>query len=651
MKLTQVELSGYRCFVKARLTVAPQATVLMGPNDTGKSYLLLALKAFSDRTDFKDDDQCAVLFDSNEALPQVSLEFSDFESDEIDMLVKLGLEFDNSDKLRITRTGLKAAQVEAFKNDYPLQIPAPSPPQQEQVAEPADTDGNQPGEDVSATPAKQKLAEESTSEIQEWVPAMSGWIIGNLLPIMPRIELLEDPDLLPAEIDLAQLTGEGPQFDTPKRLLWLGGIRDINSFQKADTRRRHQRLEDASRRLTRWIGEHWSQDKQVALKLVSDGSKLKFYILIQGNERLTDPTWHSPAFNWYLSLLTHLLYRREKERSIPILLMDEPGIHLHPRAQRDLVQVIRLLSEQTQIIYTAHYPYLIDRNFPGQIRLLQAGREGTTIENKPYHTQGDSVAWEPIRTGLGLTVGDSLLFDDYNVIVEGVVDQLLLCAVSQELSKIGDDRALDLNYTAVLPAGGASQEVDLAKRALANELNVVALFDGEAACKEEINSFKKELPDAPEPLSLGDYYKPGYDFSIEDMLPTPLYLDAVNRSYQTWYKAYTPIELKQLQGRKESIVEVLQELLPLAIAGGLEEARPHEQDSDQETQNAKEPKSNRAEILGSSEEAFHLSKVEVAKEAIHLLRDGGIRNKKGQLRREYERFATLFEAMKQRLEA
>lgn len=127
MKLIRVELNGYRCFAKAELDVDPQATVLMGPNDTGKSYLLLALKAFSDQQNFKDDDLCALLPDSSQELPQLSLVFSGFDPDEIDRLANLGLEFKSSDSLRVTRTGLKATQLAAFKNDSPLLVRAAPP--------------------------------------------------------------------------------------------------------------------------------------------------------------------------------------------------------------------------------------------------------------------------------------------------------------------------------------------------------------------------------------------------------------------------------------------------------------------------------------------------------------------------------------------
>jgi len=74
------------------------------------------------------------------------------------------------------------------------------------------------------------------------------------------------------------------------------------------------------------------------------------------------------------------------------------------------------------------------------------------------------------------------------------------------------------------------------------------------------------------------------------------------------------------------------------------------QDSDQETTTAKEQKGGPAEVIVLREDV-DLAKVEVIKEAISLLRERGVRSQKGELRRECERFATLFEAMKQRLEA
>jgi len=654
MKLTRVELKDYRCFADTTLIVDPHATVLMGPNDVGKTYLLRALAKFGAMENFSNDAVRKVSSaEGRSGQMELTFQFSSFNEGEIAYMQNFGVELKPDDCLSLTRSGPRNAdKPQVLLNGALLREIMSGNFAAEPECAPSKEDAN--GNGVPPTEQSTEMTDldtapdESPGELtrmsdEDWAGFLSG-----LFAILPAIELLPQLAPLPFEVNVAQLGADDPKMETVRTVLQLGGIDDLSMLSQ-DTAEREELLEDASQRITQVLRQYWTQDKKIDLKARASGDKLRFHILVRGYPAFTRPQWHSPAFGEYLALMAALLLRIRATEQPSILLLDEPGIRLHPRAQRDLTQLFRKLSQRAQLIYTAHYPYLIDRNFPGQLRLLEPKPVGTEINNKPYHPEVYPLAWESIRTVLGLTVGDSLLFDDYNVIVEGITDQLLLCAISQELSEVGDDRALDLNHTAVLPAGGASQEADLAKRALAHDLLVVALFDGEKACEREINSFKRTVRDAPDPLWLREFYNVGYDFSIEDMLPTQLYLEAVNRSYQTWYKAYTPIELKQLQGRKKSIVEVLEELLPLAIAGGLEEARPPEQDSDQETQNAKEPKSNRAEILGASEEAFHLSKVEVAKEAIRLLRDGGIRNKKGELRREYERFAALFAEMKERL--
>jgi len=627
----------------------------MGPNDAGKSYLLRALEVFGARQNFGNDAVRKVsAAEGRSGGMELTFEFSSFNDDEIAHLKAFGVELKSDDRLSLTRTGPRNAdKPQVVLNGAILRetmsgklAPAPEPAASQEDANGNGVPPTEQPTDVAApgTSSSEAPVEHGPISDAEWAAFLSN----GLFPILPPIELLPEPDPLPFEVNVAQLGADDRKMETVRTVLQLGGVDDLSTLSQ-DTPEREELLEHASQRITQVLRQYWTQDNKIDLKARASGDKLRFHILVRGYAAFTRPQWHSPAFGEYLALMAALLLRIRGGEQSSILLLDEPGIRLHPRAQRDLVQLFRQLSHRAQLIYTAHYPYLIDRNFPGQLRLLEPKQVGTEINNKPYHPEVYPLAWESIRTVLGLTVGDSLLFDDYNVIVEGITDQLLLCAISQELSEAGDDRGLDLNYTAVLPAGGASQETDLAKRALAHDLRAVALFDGERARERDINSFKRILPHAPDPLWLRNFYNVGYDFSIEDMLPTPLYLDAVNRLYQTRSKDYTPIQLKHLQGRRKSMVKVLAELLPRAIAGDLQEAPQLEQDYDHEAPNAEQPPSVRAEIVESPEEAFQLAKVEVAKEAIRLLRDGGVRNKKGQLRREYERFAALLAETKKRL--
>jgi predicted ATPase len=42
-----------------------------------------------------------------------------------------------------------------------------------------------------------------------------------------------------------------------------------------------------------------------------------------------------------------------------ILLLDEPGLNLHPEKQGALVDVIRDLAQTNQVLYTTHSPFMI----------------------------------------------------------------------------------------------------------------------------------------------------------------------------------------------------------------------------------------------------------------------------------------------------
>lgn len=63
------------------------------------------------------------------------------------------------------------------------------------------------------------------------------------------------------------------------------------------------------------------------------------------------------------------------------MLLDDLDRGLHPRAQRELVSLLRqLLSEQRnlQIIATTHSPYLLDNLKASEVRLTALHEDGTT---------------------------------------------------------------------------------------------------------------------------------------------------------------------------------------------------------------------------------------------------------------------------------
>jgi len=58
-----------------------------------------------------------------------------------------------------------------------------------------------------------------------------------------------------------------------------------------------------------------------------------------------------------------------------VLLVDEPGVSLHARAQEDVLKVFEDISHKIQIIYTTHSPHLVEINklhvyLPSSVKIL-----------------------------------------------------------------------------------------------------------------------------------------------------------------------------------------------------------------------------------------------------------------------------------------
>jgi putative ATP-dependent endonuclease of OLD family len=103
-----------------------------------------------------------------------------------------------------------------------------------------------------------------------------------------------------------------------------------------------------------------------------------------------------------------------------IFAMEEPENSLHPKAQRQLLNVIQQISESTQVIVTTHSPVFIDRSkFESNI-LLTRTLQGNTVAKIFDHND-----LELVRTDLGIRASDALLKGGGNcaILVEGNTEE------------------------------------------------------------------------------------------------------------------------------------------------------------------------------------------------------------------------------------
>src|ERR1700745_3680237 len=74
--------------------------------------------------------------------------------------------------------------------------------------------------------------------------------------------------------------------------------------------------------------------------------------------------WHT-TFAWKF---THASRGRFKNC---ILLLEEPGVHLHYSAQKDLLKVFEALKKDNQILYTTHLASMVDLSTPERVRIVE----------------------------------------------------------------------------------------------------------------------------------------------------------------------------------------------------------------------------------------------------------------------------------------
>jgi putative ATP-dependent endonuclease of the OLD family len=138
-----------------------------------------------------------------------------------------------------------------------------------------------------------------------------------------------------------------------------------------------------------------------------------------------------------------LLKNHNPSGGTSILAIEEPESHLHPGAIHQVNDIIRSISETSQVIITTHNPLFVDR---GDIKSNIIVNDGKAIPARSISS---------IRDVLGIKASDNLTNASYVLVVEGDEDVLALKALLPFLSeKIG--KALKTNAMVIEPIGGAS---------------------------------------------------------------------------------------------------------------------------------------------------------------------------------------------------
>ncbi len=335
------------------------------------------------------------------------------------------------------------------------------------------------------------------------------------------------------------------------------------------------KLEGAGNHLTNRIVKYWSQNRHIQMRFdvrdakPEDPEGMRQGINVWGEVYDTVHWAHTPlrsrsrGFVWFFSFLAWYEDIKRQKQNV-ILLLDEPGLSLHGRAQSDLLRYFETELSAHQLIYTTHSPFMIDPAKFERVRIVQdlgidakeplpKDQDGTKVLPNVFDATDDSLF--PLQGALGYEIQQTLFIGPNSLVVEGPADMLFLRAVSAELEREGRE---GLSEKWVITPTGGSGKVPAFVALLAPQkgMNVATLLDIQSSDRVQIEDlYKKKLLKKRQVTTYGDFVGKS-EADVEDMFERDFYVDLVNSEFAKELKG--PIVASSLNAKEPRTLRAIE---------------------------------------------------------------------------------------------
>jgi hypothetical protein len=366
-----------------------------------------------------------------------------------------------------------------------------------------------------------------------------------LIPNLPKFMYYDDYYSLPSRVSLTKLEENFTDSakKTAKALLELADI-DIETLTKSDNFEEFiAELEATEAIISAELFKYWKTNKNLKIlfridkKEETDGynsTRIVDRILeIRVQNQRTGVSLplenRSKGFNWFFSFLVWFMKIQEKRDTTYILLLDEPGLNLHAKAQNDLLKFIFDLSNDYQIIYTTHSPFMIETDKLNKVRTVFEKKDGTTISDSVQEKDPNTLF--PLQAALGYDLAQNLFVSKKNLLVEGISDLTYLSIISTILEAHGRE---GLNSEVmIVPVGGADKVATFISLLRGNKLELVCLLDtftDQSARSRLNNMVAKQIIKENNILFYHDVIQSDHA-DIEDLFLKSDYVDLYNKTF------------------------------------------------------------------------------------------------------------------------
>lgn len=545
MNPQHVRARNYKCIDDTGWIDIDELTCLIGKNEAGKTVLMEAMERLNPARGDRE-------FTPYEDYPRRRWpEYKSRHEDDPDPVVSVRFDLDRSERALLAEHGGRVTDGEvAVTKDYANELHWEFDLDEAAYVDRLVTEhGIDPDAETDAElAAATSIAElhaaldeyggdrEEVSDLAEAAPESAEAAVDAvgdevLAPELPSFHYVGEYTTLDAEIDLDAVAerreaGEATASDAVfESLLSVAGL-DLDALRDGDDwRGTVTELEAASSDITNSVTQYWSQADDIEIHLrgheADDGRVIELRVENPHHGVTVEFDRRSRGFRWFFSTFCTVYDLRDADDDV-VLLLDEPGLHLHPKAKREFLSFLdREIASEDVLVYSTHSPFMIDVNRAHQTKMVRKDpANGTAVITDPG--EADEYTKYPLQNVFELDVMETLVSRSQLLFVEDGTTYEYLYNVS-ELLEDTDATVLDRGWT-VIPIGTLENTQTVRSVFDTAEREVAVVHDG-----NEPSGWN--APDDVTVVGIGSHARVDGVATIEDVISESFYLELVNRTY------------------------------------------------------------------------------------------------------------------------
>lgn len=494
MRYTNFKIKDYKAITNAEINLKEEGLVLLlGVNESGKTSVLKALETFHDINDPVDEESRQRYYSAIRNKKDIDSEAT----------IKATISFSSEESALLEKI-IKKRSLKVILNSNELLI--------ERYFKYKDAKFLKAGYRIYTSPRK---FEESDA------------LVEKILEMCPLIQYYEDfkdqiPNYISLEPGLEHYNSEwvsvieglfyhaDPKINVQKYL----GISDPNT--------RASIINKVNNALNKQFTERWNKNLKgnktiTSAKLNYDENTKLFKFTVVGSDGYTvfEVAERSKGALWYLSFLLKTEFRKRHLRALTgktLYLIDEPASNLHSSAQTSMVQDFRTLASDSNVIYTTHSQYLIDKENLSNVYIIRNSNGKVLVEK-----YSDFVNKKGIDTSYYQPIIDALEIQPYSLdvnwnkalLVEGIYDYIGFKLFAEILNK-------KLPYV-IIPGTSASNLRTLISLHLGWGASLCVLLDNDEEGRRSKINYDESFPIIRNRILTLKFMNSSKNFRFEDL--------------------------------------------------------------------------------------------------------------------------------------